>query len=410
MGICYNVINYNIFNLKGGNKVQKKSLLVILLVLVLMVTACAPKKSIIPAEDWEKKHPDQYATYLNNSEMESTTYGGSEPIDYLEKYPYLKTFYDGYGFSKEYLRARGHVYGLEDVMNTARPKPGASCLACKSADFIELLNKDGIAVNSLKFEDVAKPEMNTISCYDCHTNTPGTVVVTREHLNVGLNSLDKEFKDGELACGQCHVEYYLDPTTKEVILPWKNGQGVDGMIEYYDEIDFADWTHPTTGTKLLKAQHPEFETYQGGKHNGFGLTCADCHMPEIENSKGEEFHSHQWTSPLKTIESSCLSCHGNETADSLTGKVEAIQAAVDVKTQTVAEEILQLINELTKAVQSGTVDDKTLNEARDYHRKAQFKWDFIFVENGEGFHNEDLAHKYLNEASELAKKGLEVLK
>lgn len=397
-------------NLKGGNLVRQKSILIILLVLVVSMVACTPKQSIVPAANWEKKHPDVYASYLSNAAMESTTYGGSIPIDYLEEYPYLKTFYDGYGFSKEYLRARGHVYGLEDVMNTERPKPGASCLACKSADFIELLNKDGVGVNSLKFEDVAKPDMNTISCWDCHKNTPGTMVVTREHLNTGIAHLDKTFKEQELACAQCHVEYYLDPTTKEVILPWINGQDVDGMLEYYDEIGFSDWTHPTTGTKMLKAQHPEFETNQGGFHNKFGLTCNDCHMPEVENTKGEKFESHHWTSPLKSIENSCLTCHKDETKESLTGKVEAIQSAVYDKTESVAAVILELIHELTKAAESGKVDERILNEARDYHRRAQFKWDFVFVENGEGFHNEELAHKLLDEALELANKGLEVLK
>src|SRR5690606_7278574 len=131
----------------------------------------------------------------------------------------------------------------------------------------------------------------------CHKNEPGTLTVTREHLNTGLAHLDKEFKPQELACAQCHVEYYLDPTTKEVILPWHNGQGVDGMLEYYDEIDFSDWVHPSTGTNMLKAQHPEFETFQGSLHNKMGLTCATCHMPD---------KSHHWTSPLKSMENSCF--------------------------------------------------------------------------------------------------------
>ena len=390
---------------------KKKSIFIFLLVVILAITGCSSsKKSIMRAEDWQKKHPDIYASYQRNAEMVSTTYGGSEPIDYLEKYPNLKVFYDGYGFSKEYLRARGHVYGLEDVINTQRPKPGASCFACKSADFIELLNKDGVSVNSMKFEDLAKTEMDTISCYDCHTNTPGTIVITREHLTTGLSHIDKEFKPGDMVCGQCHVEYYLEPTTKEVILPWHNGLGTDGMLAYYDELNYADWTHPTTGTNLLKAQHPEFETFQGSKHSNFGLTCIDCHMPQIENDKGDKFKAHQWTSPLKTVEKSCLTCHTNETADGLILKVEDIQGEVEKKTNEVSDAILELINELTKAVDSGKHSDKILDEVREYHRHAQFKWDIVFVENSEGFHNPQQAHKNLEEALVLVKKGLELLK
>lgn len=377
--------------------------------LMVLLSACAPKKAIIPAVDWKDKFPDQYDSYLLNSEMESTLYGGSVPIDYLKKYPYLKDFYDGYGFSIEYLRARGHTYALEDVMNTQRPKPAASCLSCKSADFTVFLKEEGISANSLKFEDVANPQMNTISCYDCHENNPGTFVVTREHLNTGLSFSDKKYDPKELACGQCHVEYYLDPETKEVILPWKNGQDTDSMIAYYDEIGYSDWTHPTTGTDLLKAQHPEFETYQGGIHAKMGLTCVDCHMPSAENNKGEKYSSHQWTSPLKTIESSCLTCHTSESADSLKTSVEKIQASVDTKMADVSAVLVELINQLSKATSEGSLDEDLLNKARDYHRKAQFKWDFVFVENGEGFHNQKLAHKNLDEAFELVMKAFEVL-
>ena len=392
---------------------RKNSLFVLLLIVMVLATACGtPKKEIMRAADWEKKHPDVYASYLRNSEMESTTYGGSVPIDYLEKYPNLVTFYDGYGFSKEYGRARGHVYALEDVINTARPKPGASCLACKTADFIELLDKDGVGVNTMNFDEFVAEngQMETISCFDCHRNEPGTVNVTRAHLTTGLDLLEGEFKPGNMACGQCHVEYYLEPTTKEVILPWHNGTGTDGMLEYYDDIGYSDWEHPTTGTQLLKAQHPEFETFLDSKHSVAGLSCIDCHMPEMENEKGDAFLSHQWTSPLKTVEQSCLSCHTGDTADTMIAKVEDIQGKVEDKTNEVSDVIMELITELTKAVETGSHSEDVIEEARDLHRKSQFKWDFVFVENGEGFHNPDLAHKNLDEALVLAKKGLEILK
>ncbi len=393
---------------------RKKSIFAALLVTILLATGCGPKKDIMRAEDWADKHPDVYASYLRNNEMESTTYGGSEPVDYLEQYPNLKTFYDGYGFSKEYARARGHTYGVEDAINTSRPKPGASCLACKTADFTEALNKGGIEVNAIDFDEFVAdhPGMEGISCYDCHKNEPGTVNITREHFNVGLEHIDSEgVQPGTSACGQCHVEYYLDPETKEVILPWHNGTGTDGMIEYYDDIGFADWEHPTTGTQLLKAQHPEFETFQDSIHDMAGLSCIDCHMPSMESESGDEFMSHQWTSPLKNIEaSSCFTCHTNDTGDELIARVEGVQEKVAIKTDDVSDVILQLIEELTEAVETNSHSDEVIEEVRDLHRKAQFKWDFVFVENGEGFHNSSLAHKNLDEALVLAEKGLELLK
>jgi len=179
---------------------------------------------IIRAEEWKNQHPDIYASFMTNAEMKETKYGGSVPDDYLEEYPNLKVFYDGYGFSKEYLGARGHIYALEDVINTSRPKGGASCLACKAADFNVQLANEGEGVNKIPFNEFveANPEMEGISCYDCHRNTPGEVNITRTHLTQGLTFVEEE-KSGNLACAQCHVEYYLAPDTNKVILPWHNG-------------------------------------------------------------------------------------------------------------------------------------------------------------------------------------------
>ena len=397
---------------------KRRGLFIFLLVVITLVSACSKSSTeakgeeiqgIIPAEEWADKYPDEYASYLKNAEVANTTYGGSEAIDYLEKYPNLKTLYVGNGFSKEYLRARGHVYALEDVINTARPKPGASCLSCKTADYLEMINEYGDSVHAMNFDEMAAKVKNTISCYDCHQNTPGEPVITRNHLNVGLDKLDTEFKMGDLSCAQCHVEYYMDKETKEVILPWDNGITVEGIEKYYDDMDYYDWVHPDTGTKLLKAQHSEFETYQGSLHSKMGLTCIDCHMPPMENEDGDTYRSHQWTSPLKHVEQSCLPCHKNETADELIARVEKIQEGVENKTNEVSDIIVNLINELTKAVNSGKYPEETLNLARDYHRKAQWRWDFVFVENSTGFHNPEFTHKSLDEARMYAEKGLEVL-
>ena len=391
---------------------KKKVLIIIGLALTLLIpTGCQKDGDIKRADDWKDKYPDVYASYLRNSEMEETTFGGSVPVDYLEEYPNLKVFYDGYGFSKEYLRARGHTYGLEDVINTERPKPGASCLACKTADFIQVLEKDGVEVNKLNFEDFVSEnsQMETISCYDCHKNKPGEVNITRTHLSDALNHVEDQIASGNLACAQCHVEYYLDSETKEVILPWHNGLETDGMLEYYDDIDFKDWVHPTTGADLLKAQHPETETYEGSVHDAVGLSCIDCHMPEIEGEN--KSRSHQWTSPLKFeegIKQSCISCHGGEPKD-LVLKVEDIQRAVYNKQQEVSDQLLDFVNRLSTVVKEGSIEGADLEKLQDIHRKAQFKWDFVFVENSEGFHNSNKSHKNLEEAGQLIKEGIEIL-
>lgn len=397
---------------------RRKICIVLAITLLLLISAGCQKSepvvkegTIMRAEDWKDKHLDVYQSYMANSEMKETTYGGSVPVDYLVEYPELKLFYEGYGFSKEYLRARGHVYALEDVINTARPKAGASCLTCKSADFTEALAKGGVEVNKLDFQKFVdeNPQMSTISCYDCHRNTPGVIDLTRAHLPKALKKVEEEIKPHNLACGQCHVEYYLETDTKEVILPWQNGFDTDGMIKYYDEIEFKDWEHPSTGAAMLKAQHPEFETFNGSNHYLLGLTCVDCHMPEVEGN--EDIKTHHWTSPLKSeegLKKTCITCHRGET-QALIARVEEVQKDVYDKTNEVSDKLEDFINRLAKAVKDGDLKDEDLTKLRDIHRKAQFKWDFVFVENGEGFHNSSKAHKNLEDARKLIEEGITIL-
>lgn len=391
---------------------NRKLLLLLLALTVLFASAActgAKEEGIISAKDWEEEHPDIYATYQKNNEMSATTYGGSEQVDYLEKYPYLRTLYDGYGFSIEYLRARGHTYALEDVAHTQRPKPGASCLACKTSDFLTILEEEGVAGNALKFEDVINlEEMETISCYDCHRNEPGVLQVTREHLNVAVAGIGKTFKPEEMACAQCHVEYYLAPETKEVIMPSVNGLNPDAMLAYFNDLGYSDWIHPVSGTPLLKVQHPEWETFQGSLHQGYGFTCVNCHMPDMEKADGSLFPSHQWTSPLKTVEASCLTCHTKETGEDMIAKVEALQGRVEERMNEIALKLVSLIEALGEAQANGVSED-ILTEARAKHRDAQWYWDFVFVENSEGFHNNGLSHKLLDQAETLTDEALALL-
>lgn len=388
---------------------KKMLLLLAAITIAILSTACSgSKEDIISASEWEEEHPEIYASYLENSEMEETTYGGSVPINYLEKYPYLKVLYEGNSFSVEYLRARGHTYALEDIIHTERSKPGASCLSCKTSGFLELVEEHGEEAHAMVFEDVDKSEMETISCYDCHKNEPGVITITREHLNTALEGIDGEFKDGDLVCAQCHVEYYLHPETKEVIMPSVNGLTPAEMMAYYDEADYSDWVHPSSGAELLKVQHPEWETYQGSIHNNMGVTCIACHMPDMEGADGEKLPAHQWTSPLKTIEASCLGCHQDYTAESLTKRVEDLQGAVEEKMNETALLIVDLIDALKTAESDGITEDKIV-EARQLHREAQWYWDFVFVENSEGFHNNAKSHELLDLSRSLTEEALSIL-
>lgn len=384
-------------------------LLVIPTVVVIGINTLTPPKqeaAIVRAEEWANQYPDQYRTYMQNSQMVRTTFGGSEPIDYLEKYPEIKTLYAGMGFSIEYLRARGHVYALEDVIHTARSKPGASCLACKTSDYLVMEEVHGESLYAMDFTAMAAQAHSGVSCYDCHRNEPGVLQITRGHLAEGLSYLPDEHDMKNLICAQCHIEYFVHPQTKAITVPWKHGTDVAGMEATFGEWQFIDWVHPQTGGGLYKIQHPEFETYLGSPHQQFGVSCVDCHMPRITNDAGKLFPSHHWTSPLKTVEASCLGCHRVPASD-LVSRVERLQGEVEDATVAVSRQLVTLI----KAIESvkDTLPGATLQRVHELHRSAQIRWDFVFVENSQGFHNHDKAMRYLREAEAMIKEAMELL-
>lgn len=366
-------------------------------------------KGIVPVEAMKEHYPAVVASFDQNKEEKETTYGGSVPVDYLEKYPYLKSFYKGYVFEHQYDRARGHVYALEDVKGTKRPKAGATCFSCKVGQYHEALAKDpGVA--KMDFDEFAKQVTVGMTCWDCHKETPGTVQLSRGHFTEQLeNAQVKEaIDDKHLACAQCHVEYYLAPETKITTLPWSEGLGCDEAYQYYQKMNFSDWEHPETGAKLLKAQHPETETFVGGVHDKAGANCTTCHMPTMEVS-GEKIKTHHWTSPLKTPKESCLPCHKDLDETGIIKLAEGVQKPVVEKTDALGKKLADYIAKLGEAKAAGKLDDAKLKRCQEIHREAQFYWDYVFVENGEGFHNWEKQNKYLDHAEKLMDEGLGLL-
>src|SRR5262249_59877907 len=80
------------------------------------------------------------------------------------------------------------------------------------------------------------------------------------------------------------------------------------MEAYYEKEGFTDWTHAETGTKLLKAQHAEFEVWSQGVHSRAGVACADCHMP-YERVGALKVSDHWVRSPFLNVNRACQPCH-----------------------------------------------------------------------------------------------------
>ena len=334
--------------------------------------------------------------------------------DYLEQDPYLVNIYEGYGFAKDYGSARGHSYTLEDVQKTLRPHAKANCLTCKTPDMHKMIAEQGVGVYSMAFDEVMAQMTQPISCYTCHgadDGNLGAMVVTHQYVNEALGENVSQVKAASLSCGQCHIEYYFTPEDSEAMMPYHSVEEMtpEAILAYYDAIGFSDWTQPGTGTSMLKAQHPELETWAAGKHAN-ALSCADCHMPLVKTENGETYHDHHLISPLtdQTLLAKCADCHGS--AESIVARVREIQARVTRRETEVGNRLSELKDALTAAVEAGAMSEEALDAVRKLHREAQWFFDFCYVENAEGAHNSELATRCLDTSEAKIDEALRLLR
>ena len=381
-------------------------------------------------ENWKEYFPRQYEGWVGTSEMRQTTYGGGgkaeaegleiEKIDYLAMYPFLKVNYDGFPFSKGYYRSRGHFYALTDVIDTQRlpdwdTRP-ATCIGCKTTDVSKLQAVHRDNWYALSFSKVVGS--NTIGCLDCHAAGDATVRHARDWLDEGIahgtfSNIEPEGRT-DLVCGQCHTNYHFHAETRKVVLPWSTGLHVEAQLEHYDADRRSDeWIHPQTGALVAKIQHPEYELYHEGKevnvHSMLGLDCTDCHMPRVRAADGERYTNHQWTSPLTHVEDTCMGCHRSWGVTGTIERAEGVQGRVYRKQNRIGHELAEFIQAFGAARDNGGLDDEATARLQRIHREAQFYWDFIWVENSNGFHNWGEAHRVLDKAEALINEGMELL-
>jgi len=381
--------------------------------------------TVDPAE-WGKNFPREFDGYKRTVDIQRTKYGGSEAFSRLDRDPRLRRIFAGYAFELDYREDRGHAYSLKDQDETERvkqrPQTGA-CLQCH-ASIIPAYRKLGggdvmkgfALVCPMPFAEARKLVSHPVACIDCHDPQTMAIRVTRPGFLNGIKAYKKSqgidnYDPNTMAtrqemrsfvCGQCHVEYYLAKDTKLVTYPWAKGLKIDDIEAYYDEIKFSDWKHAETGADVLKAQHPEFETWSQGIHARSGVACADCHMPYVRQG-AVKISDHHVRSPLLNIERACLTCHPFP-ASEMKLRAETIQDRNE-KLLVRAEEALVALYDEVKAAKAAGAGSERLAEALTLQRKAQFRTDFVNAENSMGFHAPQEAARILGEAIDYARQG-----
>ena len=380
-----------------------------------------PEDKKLTTEAYKDAYPLEYESYMkNNMGGESPTgYGGSDPgKSYLEMQPEMLENFKGYKFSIQYDVARGHTHAGEDFLATKRlPGQKGSCITCKGSYMYDVYFKQsGWDYASKPIDEVVAPIQadQWFGCSSCHD--PETMelrvyqqgfVEAMARRGVDVNNAPHNDKRAYV-CAQCHNEYYFMKEDGRVNHPWDNGLEAEDEFQFYQSGQAGgfeqDWVHPDSKTKMLKAQHPDFEIWATSVHAENGVTCVDCHMPYMRKD-GQKYTSHWMTSPLKTVQESCQKCH-DEQAQTLINRVKTIHDN-NYKLQRTAGQTVAKAHLAIKAAMDAGVPDEQLNGARLKLREAQFYWDWIAAENGNGFHNPDKCMRISGEAIDLAHQAIE---
>lgn len=391
-------------------------------VLMYIKNQPAPIRGVIPLVEiaqmeadsakWGLNFPNQYATLLKTETNHTrTAYGGSEPYSKLEDDPRLVALFGDYSFSKDYNEERGHLNSLIDVRATKRineTTPG-TCYSCKSSDNPALWDSMGMAAyDKTPFSELGQKITHPIGCANCHEANTMRLIITNPATDEGLKAQGKDWRTftrqemRTAVCGNCHVEYYFKGDEKYLTFPWEKGTRIENISEYYAEEAFKDWDHAQSGAPMIKMQHPEFEFFTASStHYRAGVSCADCHMPYTRDGAAK-FSTHNVQSPLLNAETACGACHTDVTY--VTDRVAEIQKQVRQTMDASENAIVDAIKAIEAAAKAPNVDAKLLAEARDLHREAQLRWDFIAAENSMGFHNPEEALRILSISTDMARQ------
>ncbi|MEH2921404.1 ammonia-forming nitrite reductase cytochrome c552 subunit [Samsonia erythrinae] len=349
------------------------------------------------------QHPDQFNSWKATSEQ-------SERHDALAEDPNMVILWAGYPFSRDYNKPRGHAYALTDVRETLRtgapktaedgPLPMA-CWSCKSPDVARLIQQEGEGGYFKGKWARGGPEIvNDLGCADCHdTASPDfaqgkpALTLSRPYAERAMASIDKPFDQASrfgqqsMVCGQCHVEYYFSGKDKAVKFPWDNGLKVEDMEKYYDEISFSDWTNSLSRTPMLKAQHPEYETWSLGIHGKNNVTCIDCHMPKVKNAEGKFYTDHKIGNPFDNYGETCTNCHTQDKA-TMQAVVAERKAAVKELKLKAEDQLVHAHFEAKAAWDAGATEAEMQPILMDI-RHAQWRWDLAVASHGIHMHAPD---------------------
>lgn len=370
-------------------------------------------------EKFKEDFPREYETWAMTEDTTfKSMYNGSQERDILESFPDIVIIWAGYAFSKNYNTPRGHRHAIEDmrkILRTGNPgiggdgdiQPG-TCWTCKGPDVPRLMREKGIgAFYGAKWSQWGSEVMNTVGCSDCHDARTMDLKPARPALYEAWHRAGKDVKKAShqemrsLVCAQCHTEYYFEKDNNQYLkFPQDRGLTCEDAEAYYDSLGFYDYIHPLSKAKILKAQHPGYEMFKQGIHGQRGLSCADCHMPYMQEG-GIKYTDHHVQSPLAKIDRTCQTCHRQD-AETLRQNVYERQKKVYDFAVKVNHELALAHLEAEFAWKKGATEAE-MTKTLDDIRKSQWRWDYSLASHGAAFHAPQEVMRLLANAMTYAK-------
>jgi nitrite reductase (cytochrome c-552) len=343
---------------------------------------------------WGQQFQRQFQSYLLTLDTTfASKYGGARHRDMLGQHPEMVVLWAGYAFARDYDQIRGHYYAVKDVHLTQRTnidQPG-TCWTCKSTDVPRLMNELGTeGFYGSTWRDLGEEVVNPIGCQDCHDPRTMQLRITRPALIEALERMGRDMdrighqEMRSLVCAQCHVEYYFTGPNNYLIFPWdEDGMHADAQEAFLDRVGHTDWVHTISRAPMIKVQHPDYELYQSSVHAFRGVACADCHMP-FRREGGVKFTSHHIQSPLNSVATSCLICHGG-TEQEMIARVNDNQDKV-FELRRAAERQLAMLHIEAGAAWDAGATEAEMEPILQMIRSAQWRWDWIAASHGAGAH------------------------
>ena len=310
------------------------------------------------------------------------------------------------------------------------------CVACKSSQFVTLYEQKGVdAFTSEILDEANEAVLDGMywDCYSCHVTDENGKWVNQASCAYADETVFPEvaafydtLDERDVLCGQCHNTVSSRGWVKEAndvktYDPYRYGYGFDARYQAMIE-DGMFSVDEATGMKLVSMNHPQIEMIQDSIHQSMGLSCVDCHMVKTTNEDGETFTSHNASGSVADNDDAmtfCLTCHTNlsgvETIDDMRGFLKDKQDEQVALQFEVEASMSELYDAILEAVQSGDVDEATLEAAKENYQIAYWyvkeqQQNICDAPDGAQIaHNPQLMRTMLEQAGKLCEDGISML-